>query len=112
MVSSTFGQRKKMSFSFYRTTAWVNTREKYKQSVGNLCERCMAKGIITPAEIVHHKIPLTKDNVNDPNITLSWDNLEALCRKCHAEVHDEIYRKRTGRRYVIGKGGEVIISPF
>jgi len=43
-------------------------------------------------------------------VSLSQDNLMALCRKCHAEVHDEIYRQRTGRRYTVDKNGRVTIT--
>jgi len=38
---------------------------------------------------VHHKIHLTPHNIDDPNITLSEDNLELLCRECHAIEHPE-----------------------
>ena len=72
----------------------------------------MAKGIVSPAEIVHHKIPLTPDNINDLSVSLSWDNLQALCRRCHAEVHEEIYASRKKRRYKIDKQGRVIILPL
>ena len=72
---------------FYKTGAWVNCRESYLKSVGGLCERCKAKGLIVPAEIVHHKEHLNVDNITDPTITLNNDNLEALCRKCHGEEH-------------------------
>ena len=95
--------------SFYDSQAWKNTRRNYKQSVGGLCERCLAKGMIVPAEIVHHKIPLTADNMNDLNISLSWKNLQALCRQCHAEVHDDMYAERTGRRYKIDRNGHIVI---
>jgi len=67
----------------------------------------MQRGIIQTADVVHHIVPLTEDTVTDINLSLNWDNLQALCRKCHAEVHDEIYRKRTGRRYVIAPDGSV-----
>ena len=95
--------------AFYHSAAWKNTRRNYKQSVGGLCERCLAKGMIVPADIVHHKIPLTDENVNDLSISLSWDNLQALCRQCHAEVHDDMYADRTGRRYRINNNGQVVI---
>lgn len=94
---------------FYDSRAWKDTRRNYKQSVGGLCEKCLAKGLITPAEIVHHKIPLTVDNVSDLNISLSWDNLQALCRQCHAEEHEAMYAKRVGRRYKINADGSVDI---
>ena len=70
----------------------------------------MARGEVTPAEIVHHKEPLTPENITDLNITLGWGNLQALCRQCHAEVHDDIYAKRSGRRYKIDKNGRVTIK--
>jgi len=95
---------------FYNSKAWKDTRRNYKQSVGGLCERCLAKGIVTPAEVVHHKVPLTADNISDLSISLGWNNLQALCRQCHAEVHEEMYRARTGRRYKVDKNGRVVID--
>lgn len=99
----------KLTKVFYATQAWKDTRRNYIKSVGGLCERCLAKGIIEPAEIIHHKIPLTVDNVSDVNISLGWNNLQALCRKCHAEVHDEMYAERSGRRYKIDENGKVVV---
>lgn len=43
-----------------------------------------------PADVVHHKIPLNEENVNDPDISLNPDRLMALCYDCHAEVHQEL----------------------
>lgn len=93
----------------YDSKAWADTRKAYMKSVGGLCERCSDKGLIVPAEVVHHKVPLTEENVSDTTVSLSWDNLQALCRKCHAEVHDDIYRERTGRRYKVDEQGHIII---
>lgn len=75
------------------------------KSVGGLCERCKAKGLIVPAEIVHHKIHLTAININDPSITTNFDNLEALCRKCHGEEHGNV------KRYDIGADGKIFSRP-
>lgn len=47
-----------------------------------MCERCGQ-----PASQVHHKIYLTDSNLQDPEISLAWENLELLCDKCHAEEH-------------------------
>lgn len=33
--------------------------------------------------IVHHKIVLTPENINDPEVTLNWEYLELLCLDCH-----------------------------
>ena len=53
-----------------------------------LCERCLARGLIRQGDEVHHKIRLTPENINDPNISLNWENLEMLCKECHEKEHD------------------------
>lgn len=86
---------------FYRSKRWQNCREAYAKSVGYLCEKCLASGIYTPGEIVHHKIKLTPDNIENPDIALSFNNLELLCRKCHGNEH-------TDRRYYFDENGNVV----
>ena len=90
---------------FYYTIQWQNTRAQYKKSVGGLCELCLKDGIVTAGAIVHHKIPVTPENMTDPNITLNWDNLMLLCRKHHAEVHENMYQRK--RRYTVDEYGRV-----
>lgn len=68
--------------SFYHSSAWKRTQKAYMQSKNYICERC--GGV---AEIVHHKKYITPQNINNPNITLNWSNLEALCRTCHQHEH-------------------------
>lgn len=89
--------------SFYKTQAWVKCRNTYLKSVGGLCELCKEHGLIRPAEIVHHKTPITIKNLDDPNITLNWDNLIALCAKHHAMEHRE-----NPPRYIVDEYGRVI----
>lgn len=52
-----------------------------------MCERCYEAGKLVPAKVVHHKVHLSPQNINDPNITLSFDNFQRLCQDCHAAVH-------------------------
>lgn len=78
--------------NFYKTALWRNARKLYIQSVGGLCERCYAKGIIRHGDTVHHKIHLTAENINNPEVTLNPDNMELLCRDCHAEEHKSVKR--------------------
>jgi 5-methylcytosine-specific restriction protein A len=69
--------------SFYLSKAWRDTRAYiFKRDMG-LCVRCGK-----PGEIVHHKRYLTPQNIDNPSITLSEDNLELLCRECHAIEHE------------------------
>ena len=95
---------KEYAESFYKSTAWQNTRTAYAKSKGGLCENCLSKGIYKSGEIVHHKIHLTPDNISDPSVSLNWNNLELLCRDCHAFMHD-----RKKRRYKLDEMGRVII---
>ena len=87
---------------FYSSIAWKICRDAYRRSVGGLCERCKSHGIIRAGEIVHHKNQLTPDNINDPDITLNFDNLELLCRDCHALVH------KPEKRYKVDEQGRVV----
>ena len=78
---------KEYAKGFYKSKSWQKCRGAYASSVGGLCERCKKKGLIKAGVIVHHKKPITPANIYDPDITLNFNNLELLCRDCHAEVH-------------------------
>ena len=68
--------------SLYSSLAWHKCRDSFYISRNGLCERCGEAGLI-----VHHKVWLTPSNINDPSITLNWDNLELLCNECHSKEH-------------------------
>lgn len=90
--------------TFYKSKAWKACRDSYMQSRSGLCEDCLANGIYTPAEIVHHVIPLTPENIKDPEVALSWSNLRAVCRECHAIAHGA-----RDRRYKVDPSGRVTV---
>lgn len=92
---------------FYKSSLWRDCRNRYAAYRGHLCEECLRRGVLSEGVIVHHKIELTPENINDPEITLNFNNLELLCRFCHAEAHDQ--RKKC-RRFTIGPDGEIIIK--
>lgn len=73
---------------FYSSAAWQACRNEYAKRRHYLCENCLRQGIYKPGEIVHHKIELDPVNIENPEITLNPENLELLCRECHAKVHD------------------------
>ncbi len=91
---------------FYGRAPWKKTAADYKKAK-IFCERCERQGRLgVPGQIVHHKIELTSMNINDPTITLNWNNLELLCRDCHALVHGG----RDRQRYKLTATGELIIG--
>ena len=99
--------------NFYTSWTWRKCRAAFAKSKGNLCERCLRRGIINPGTKeqpleTHHKIPLTADNVNDPKVALNWDNMELLCKKCHDEE-----KERKPKRWSVSENGKVILrSPI
>lgn len=52
---------------------------------------------------MHHKVKLTPENINNPEVTLSWDNLELLCESCHKQTH------RKKKRYIVDGEGRVTL---
>jgi 5-methylcytosine-specific restriction enzyme A len=67
---------------FYASKEWKKCRQSYIISVHGICERCGNAG-----KIVHHKILLTPNNINDPSITLNHEHLEYVCHPCHNQEH-------------------------
>ena len=70
--------------NFYNSKTWKKTSESVKAEANYICQKCN----IRPAEIVHHIIWLTPQNINDIDITLNKKNLIAVCRECHALIHE------------------------
>lgn len=69
---------------FYHSSAWKKTRKLIVVAKLGLCEECGRKGTE-----VHHIIPLTPNNVNDPTIALNPNNLKLLCKQCHDAIRSE-----------------------
>lgn len=68
--------------AFYNSGVWKKTQALYLESQNYICEDC--GGV---ACIVHHIKHIAPDNIEDPEITLDWDNLKAVCYECHAIEH-------------------------
>lgn len=106
---------------FYGSNKWRQARTSYLSYRKGLCERCLKSGYIVPATEVHHKIRLSKDNINDDKITTAFANLEALCTACHEREHEGDARERwkkhknykeSNRRYKVdAETGKPIIRP-
>jgi len=73
--------------AFYTKQAWRKCRKSFLQEKNGLCEICRSKGLIVPAVHVHHKEPITPENLKNPEITLNHANLMALCEECHHAQH-------------------------
>ncbi len=99
--------------AFYKGTKWRKCRASYiayRRGVdGGLCETCHEK----LGKIVHHKIPLTPQNINDPDISLGMSNLKYDCKDCH-EKEDHGYRNKKipgMPGYHFSANGDIVLSP-
>lgn len=79
---------KEFAKSFYSSKRWQACRNEYAKRRQFLCEDCLKRGIYKPGVIVHHLEELTPLNIDKPEVALAFDNLELLCRECHAREHD------------------------
>lgn len=95
---------KEYAKSFYKSSAWKNTRKLVIARSNGLCERCKAAAIYQTGVIVHHKRHITPKNINDPHITLSLSNLELLCEDCHNKEH----KRKENARYKFAKDGSLL----
>lgn len=97
---------KEFAKEFYLSQAWRNCRAAYVSSRRGLCERCLEKGLYNAGVIVHHKVHITPLNINNPDVTLNFDNLQLLCRECHAAVHGR------EKRYRFDEFGRCLTAPL
>lgn len=100
-------------FAFYHSQPWRITRKAYLKSVGGLCELCLQSGIYRPAVIVHHKVFINSKNLHNPEVTLNWSNLCAVCREHHERIHQQdkfIPVNQRNRRFDVGVDGSVILK--
>lgn len=97
---------------FYHSPAWERTRAAYIKYAGGYCERCRREveqgtrsiADMKPIKIVHHRIYLTPENINDPAISLSFDNLEGVCDEHHNKEH----KTGKGKRFCFDKRGRPV----
>lgn len=85
----------------YDSPEWKKLRRMYLESRNYICERCGKT-----ATICHHKEYITASNINDVEVTLNFDNLEALCQECHNKEHDHFLSN--GNKAIFNSAGEMI----
>jgi 5-methylcytosine-specific restriction endonuclease McrA len=73
--------------SFYNSKAWKRARTAYIAMKFGICERCGKPN----AKQVHHKVWLNENNINNPEVSLNFDNFELVCDICHQHEHNERY---------------------
>lgn len=97
--------------AFYKSAAWQKCRAAYiAERVledGGLCETCHEK----PGYIVHHKTPLTSENIRNPAIALNHGNLKYDCKACHDEEEAHAFIKRAKLSCAFDENGQPVPLP-
>lgn len=78
------------SSKYYNSKGWHILRNSYIRK-HPLCELCKSKGIITPADHVHHIKEFLNGYTDEERWCLLLDesNLMSVCCKCHRELHND-----------------------
>lgn len=73
----------------YQSVRWKKLREA-KLVESPLCEICLQRDMVIPAEDVHHIISFmtTEDSVERHRLAYDYDNLQSLCKQCHQKIHN------------------------
>lgn len=99
---------KEFSKAFYKSKAWLSCRAGFIQSVYGLCNRCLEEGKTIPGFIVHHKIYINANNINNYDIILNWDNLEYLCHEHHNKEHFGKHKEVIREGLIFDSNGDII----
>lgn len=67
---------------FYNSRAWIKCRDAFMASKNYVCEICGGLAVIC-----HHVEPITPANIENPNVSLNWALLMAVCVECHNSLH-------------------------
>ena len=96
--------------AFYNSKKWKMCRKAYiehrKAIDGGMCETCHE----APGYIVHHKEELTPENINNPDIALSFQNLKFDCHICHQKENSKD-GPRGLVQYEFSQDGEMVVLP-
>lgn len=103
---------KEFAKAFYKSKRWIKCRDGYIAERmlidGGTCEACGNN----PGYILHHKINLTQENINNPDVSLNWNNLKWECKECHdKEDGHGVANKKTGLLVAFDAMGQPIPLP-
>ena len=78
---------------FYGSKKWKELRKQVAEESFYICSIC-GKPTYSNQGIVHHKIPVTEENIDNPAITLNKNNLMYVCRNCHEALHKQTDKRK------------------
>lgn len=91
-------ESKSSQYNFYRTRQWVHLRQQVLSNQNYLCQYCLLSGVVKPAKIVDHIVPIEFDATKQSDL----NNLVVVCSACHTAK-----TKWEQRYYGTGAGNEL-----
>ena len=93
-------------YSFYRSEEWELFRkliiEERTKPDGFIYDEVTGKPILHRYDLIlHHKIELTEENVNDVNISLNPENIMVVSHRTHNEIHGRFCGNTMRRAYIV-----------
>lgn len=93
---------KEQKRKFYDSGAWKNLRKVAMERCNNECQKCKKNGYVTIDTNEHNgkrkKIKMVVHHIKElehhPKLALDIDNLEALCVRCHNEIHGRVFDRK------------------
>jgi len=76
--------------AFYMNVVWRTVRAEILREQNNECQMCKSEGLVEEATMVHH----IKELKYHPELAVDKDNLKALCKECHYQIHHTIKYKK------------------
>lgn len=90
---------RKLRQTAYQNKHWRKLRDTYLKE-HPVCEECLKKGRVTPAQDVHHiKSPFKGGEINY-NLLLDYHNLESLCKDCHGLLHSQMQGHKPAEKII------------
>ena len=92
--------------TFYKSKEWENFREyiihKRTADDGFIYDEVTGKPILKKYDIIlHHKIVLTEQNVNDASISMNEENIMIVSHKTHNMIHERFGYAGTRHIYLV-----------
>jgi 5-methylcytosine-specific restriction endonuclease McrA len=66
-------------YQFYRSKQWRGLRQRALARDHHLCQYCLVRGVVTPANTVDHVVPIEID----AGLATIAGNLATICKDCH-----------------------------
>ena len=84
-------RQQKDKAEIYNSREWKELRA-LKFRANPECEMCLAEGVVTPTQAIHHIHPIEESSTKEEmrKWAFMWSNLQSLCRYHHAKVHKEM----------------------